>query len=205
VLPEEVIQYIFNYLDSVDGIHLARAAVVCWRWRRASDPFILDRSSVAMSPGKKDDRCCHPKRHCPIRWKIAKEPACRRCNARQRLFRRALEEDDIKLIAWLWRLWPRLWLWLGCEDHGEMCKTGRQAIDLKMRAWSIAAEAGSLYCLRWLTLVRWKRYGQHDRILAAAIRGGHTNVLDFFRQVALLPRRCYALALANVNDPHNNA
>ncbi|AGO85683.1 F-box domain containing protein [Pandoravirus salinus] len=199
-LPQEIICGIFGYIATTDGTHLARAALVCRQWRLVSQRFVLGRRLVVMPLAQKDVGCCASRWRCPIRWKIVDEPACRRCKARQRLFQRALECGDVDLLVWMWRFWPRLWLWLACEDHGEMCKPGREAIDLKMRAWSIAAGAGSVDCMRWLASVHWKRHAQDDRIVNAAARGGHSRALVFLHCATPSTRRCRALALAAVNE-----
>lgn len=175
--PQEIIEHIVGYLCRGDGVGLACAGVVSRRWRWTVERLMERRRFVDA-----------PKSEAwwPL-WGIA-HPACRRAVARQALFRRALETGDIDLLAWLARLHPRLWLWLACERHGEQCRGGRRAIDLKMRAWSIASGGGSLDCLKWLARMRWKRYGQEDRILVAAAAAGHVHVLDWL--CSMIVKRC---------------
>ncbi|AJF97437.1 hypothetical protein TW95_gp0703 [Pandoravirus inopinatum] len=166
--PQEVIEHIVGYLCRRDGVDLARAAVVSHRWRWATER-LMERRRFVVPPRAEDSGP----------WTGTAHVECHQAVARQALFRRALETDDMDLLMWLSHLYPRLWLWLACDWHGEQCRGGRRAIDLKMRAWSIASGAGSLDCLQWLAHVRWKRYGQEDRILIAAAAAGHVHILEW--------------------------
>ncbi|AGO84826.1 hypothetical protein psal_cds_802 [Pandoravirus salinus] len=191
--PQEVIEHIVGYLCWGDGVGLARVAVASRHWRWAAERHLGRRRFVAPPPGEGSGL-----------WTGVACVQCHQAVARQALFRRALKTNDTDLLTWLSRLYPRLWLWLACEWHGEQCRGGRRAIDLKMRAWSIASGAGSLDCLRWLARVRWKRYGQEDRILVAAAAAGHVHVLDWLYPMIVKTLHPDALVCAAVSSDITN-
>ncbi|AVK75176.1 F-box incomplete domain containing protein [Pandoravirus quercus] len=191
--PQEVIEHIAGYLCEGDGVGLARMAAVSRRWRWAVERRIGQRRLMDA-----------PNAEARQPWEGDVFDECHRSTARQTLFRRALETDVTDLIVWLWRLYPRLWLWLACEQHGERCLAGRESTDLKMRAWSIASGAGSLGCLKWLAHVRWKRYGQDGRVLVTAAAAGHVRVLDWLHSMVIKTVPSDALVRAAVSGDATN-